>query len=513
MTMSQDVHVDNDLGDVAESGKADSSKRAAKKSSTELSNAQKKEVLGFLGLHEMCETSREHIVATLTRLKDECKRGMKKRHKSIAKKYNAFLDDPDKVWDAVQKNQDYLASVPTLSQIVRNGLGEVYELESLRGKDDALDKLQADITDPNKYNDTREKYQQVPALSSLPDNELWRRMSAEFVEKLLNPYRTKSVGRPKRDPSKVALRQARMDAKKMNDELAQEEVVKDAEKILDASIAFSTKVFLTEVEMEAAKDFLPSMEEAILSIASVRTHNAMVIFDSLTKARSTILGRCITKSWAVDALQHLGGISTGNEAPPVPASLESVGKKRKPKRGEISDTTDTREVLRSFKNEQQNVEVHLKKLVLLIEKLHNLSTTKDSEVEEDTAVEKGSEVEDQEEYETLLNEANEDIKRVEDQLLRLYTKRRTLKEGAGQYLPQKSPKYASLAVCHSLTERKPIFMSGYAGSSGSKLTNQQGEDAKFATKILMERNGLTPSNNEPKIRAKASKVFKYEVEI
>ena len=49
------------------------------------------------------------------------------------------------------------------------------------------------------------------------------------------------------------------------------------------------------------------------------------------------------------------------------------------------DTTDTREVLRSFKNEQQNVEVHLKKLVLLIEKLHNLSTTKDSEVEEDTA--------------------------------------------------------------------------------------------------------------------------------
>lgn len=509
----EDMEVDNDVDDTLEDKKAAPSKMSAKKASNELSDPLKREALGYLGLHEMCDLGMEAIAMIAQDQKEEFIKEFKKRHKNLSKKFKAFIDDPEKVWDAVQKNQEYLASVPHLSQTVRDGLSQVYNLESLKGNDSALNGLKEQIIDPEKYPDNQAKYRQVSALSELADNELWRRMSSEFVEKVLSPYRKKKLSGqrgPQRGPTEVAVRAeylAQMEAKKKEVAAAQKKKVNDAKSILQKCGTFISpaNVLLNDDQMNAAKNLLPDLEKAMTSIESVRTVDAAETFLSLTNARTTILQRCITEEWAVAASQHLGGMSTSNQQPPsaaVPALGAARANRKRPGRGELSDTKDPKEVTRSFKNEQRNINIHLAKMVQLIEKLWVLSQAEEGDLDP----EEGVEVDDGLGPDAApLNEINEQIKKQEDDLLKAYTQRRELKESAGQRLPQDGPKFASIAVLHSLYDRQPMFTSGYAGDF--KLTPQQEQDAKFATQILMERNALGPPKNRVKLKAKRSRIL------
>lgn len=102
---------------------------------------------------------------------------------------------------------------------------------------------------------------------------------------------------------------------------------------------------------------------------------------------------------------------------------------------------------KSLKNEQENLEFHLEKLVLLIEKVHALSQTENLKEEE------GVEFDDRGPDAAQLSEikeVDEKFNKQEDDILVFYAKRRVLSESLGKLPPQDSSKYASLVVCHSL---------------------------------------------------------------
>ena len=180
-----------------------------------MNQKQKEEVLVYFQLDDLSYMDAQAVVEMVTDGLGAFRTRMKKSHPRYWRKYEAFvLDDTENgLLSFFKKYQEGLCKVPNLTDEVRTAMVEKYSLADMKGNGELLDEFKVRMANPDNFERNKSVYKEMDCFNSFQslNGELRRRMTGEFIEKLLVPLRPKK----KRGPSKMRSPTAVADAEVM----------------------------------------------------------------------------------------------------------------------------------------------------------------------------------------------------------------------------------------------------------------------------------------------------------
>jgi hypothetical protein len=198
-----------------------------------MSKKQKEEALIYFKLDDMSDMNDQAVVEMVANGLGAFRTSMKKSHPRYWRKYEAFVTDDTEggLLSFFKKYQEGLCKVPNLTNEVRAAIVEKYSLADMTGNGESLDLFKANMADPSNFERNKSVYLEemncFDLFKSL-NGELHRRMTGEFIEKLLAPLRPKKMRGPGKARSQAHVDAETLEKRRQSEARAVAEAVAEA---------------------------------------------------------------------------------------------------------------------------------------------------------------------------------------------------------------------------------------------------------------------------------------------
>ena len=409
----------------------------------------------------------------------------KQHGRDKAASFKALIENIDELYTMYSAHQQHLLSVPSLTATIKKDLEAILILGSYQDNDEKLNEILETLTHPQCFSSNKSIYQRSESFKNLPDHEIWRYMSVEFVKKLLDPFYSKresgkrGPGRSTLDP--VALEQRRIfDDSKAEDELARLQNINDIEnnaiEVLDDSNIYTQGVL--GKDLKASAEGMVDRLDVHLTI--VATHNETKfhnLFDRIKSARQTIIRNCLTEKWA----QQRVGVQSGKPVTQSPAeSSKKRGRTGSLKAGEVSETARKSDLRRTYRN---SIDSAFKTGVKALKTIFMIGRPAVPEGEMEIDVHSNQE---------KLQAADTSIAELESKLLEAYKARTQLKHDEGISDKESCDTYMFSTMLLNMSMAKDENVQVAVGNRLGDLSPsaELKSDVDFAAQILMHRSKL-----------------------
>jgi len=409
--------------------------------STDLRAKQKAEILEFLGFYELVDPSTlDNAEATISAKRSQFIEQFEKSHPKKCKDFIAYYDS-SAIHDEIISRQHNLKKPALLTEDIRSHIVSIYELEGKSVED--LDAFVADVSHPDHFDIHKLRFASLKRLGDLENPELRRRMTPEFLEKIVAPLRPN--GKKRRD---------RRDRGEKGDKAAKAPKEKKIKTTIDMGDGNGNDDDDTEDEGESG-------------VGSSRD----------------------------DTGGYHEHADKGNDAPLAHNSSfyeNNIFKGGRKKGNALSDTTEVKRVSETNKFTRIQLLHQCNRLSMLQDRIDGLAFNKVASTPSDDEGD-GDDEEVLAVVQQRLDFLNDSITRQEETLLQTYDARRRTRAKLGIMLPTEKPMNFVVAGGMNLEDRKLFLV--HCGNQDEAPEMLQ-DDVTFGMRVISRRNTLAASEKK-----------------